>query len=237
MQRNLICVKWGSTYGPEYVINLYNGVKRYQDKNFAIHVFTDDDRYLPRGKNWIFHRLPNWNLTANKSWWYKMEIFNQWHGLVGRNLYVDLDVIVTGDMTTMWNHGDDKFVICQDFNRVFAHNISLVNSSVMAWSNSNLDWLYQKFINDRLLNTNRLRGDQDYIHEQIKDYIRWPREWAMSYRWEIWRGGHKDKRTNLYHLDESRSLIPPDCKLVVFHGRPKPHEITEKILREKWIAP
>ena len=55
MQRNLICVKWGPAYGPEYAINLYNGVKRYQDKNFAMHIFTDDASHLPTGKDWFIH--------------------------------------------------------------------------------------------------------------------------------------------------------------------------------------
>jgi hypothetical protein len=237
MQRNLICVKWGPAYGPEYAINLYNGVKRYQDKNFAMHIFTDDASHLPTGKDWFIHHLPKWNLPASRAWWYKMEIFNRWHGITGRNLYVDLDVIVTGDMTEMWNYENSKFVICQDFNRVFAPNISQVNSSVMAWRDDSMDWLYQKFIADRDNIIRRLRGDQDYITEQVTARSIWPREWAMSYRWEIWRGGHKNGRSSLYHSPDSVSVIPADCKLTVFHGRPKPHEITENILREKWIAP
>ena len=163
-----------------------------------------------------------------------MEIFNAAHGLKGRNLYVDLDVIVTGDCKEMWNYSNPNFVICQDFNRAFIPNYTGLNSSVMAWSDSDMHWLYERFQEGRDQHILKHRGDQDFIQSEIKQHKTWPREWAMSYRWEIWRGGHKNGRTSQYHNEELASVIPHDCKMVVFHGKPKPHEITEKILTKNW---
>lgn len=234
MQRNLICVKWGDAYGPEYVFNLYCGMKRHMQKNFALHVFTDDDKYIPRVPGLFIHRLPAWQVPNKRGWWFKMEIFNAAHNLKGRNLYVDLDVIVTGDCKEMWNFANPEFVICQDFNRAFIPDFKGINSSVMAWTDSDMDWLYKDFQLARDENMRRFRGDQDFIGDRVKKLKMWPREWAMSYRWEIWRGGHKDGRSSQYHSEVSESIIPPECKMVIFHGIPKPKEITEKKLSSNW---
>lgn len=204
------------------------------DKNFAFHVFTDDDQHIPRVPGIQFHRLPNWRVPHARGWWFKMEIFNSAHNLIGRNLYVDLDVMITGDCKDMWNFNNPNFVICQDFNRAFIDSYKGLNSSVMSWTNSDMHWLYEKFQSDRDQNMAKHRGDQDYIQSEISKYSIWPREWAMSYRWEIWRGGHKNGRTSEYHREESASIIPPDCRMVIFHGKPKPHEITETALSKFW---
>lgn len=231
---NLVCVKWGTLYGPEYVINLYNAAKKHSKENFLFHVFTDCEDNLLRKPDWVFHKLPNWNLTANKAWFYKMEIFNNQHGLVGRNLFIDLDVIVTGSLDPFWSYSKDNFVICQDFNRVYIKNYKMMNSSVMAWTDNTLNHVYDSFTKDRSRHVIKHRGDQDYLNASIKNYVFWPERWAMSYRWEIWRGGIKDQSPNNYALNEHRSVIPEDCKLVVFHGKPKPHEIDEPQLFDKW---
>ena len=119
------------------------------DKNFAFHVFTDDDTHLLRVPGLFVHRLPVWKVPANRGWWYKMEIFNAAHKLQGRNLYVDLDVIVTGDCKEMWNFNTPNFIICQDFNRAFIPNYKGLNSSIMAWSDSDMHALYEKFYKNK----------------------------------------------------------------------------------------
>lgn len=216
------------------MFNLYCGVKRHMDKNFAFHVFTDDDNHIPRLPGLFIHRLPAWRVPNNRGWWFKMEIFNAARNLRGRNLYVDLDVIVTGNCKEMWNYSSPNFVICQDFNRAFIPSYNGMNSSIMSWSDSSMHWLYEKFQNSRDEHMMKHRGDQDYIQAEISQYQFWPKEWAMSYRWEIWRGGHKDGRTSLYNSEDLASIIPTDCKMVVCHGKPKPHEITETALIKNW---
>lgn len=166
-----------------------------------------------------------------------MEIFNGNQNLRGRNLYVDLDVMITQDCSDMWTLGGDQFVICQDFNRTFIPNYKGLNSSVMAWTDNSMHYLYELFQSGRAEQMGLHRGDQDFIQKNVKTYDVWPREWAMSYRWEIWRGGHKDGQSNQYHSDKQSSIIPAACKMVVFHGRPKPHEITEKSLARHWTSP
>jgi lipopolysaccharide biosynthesis glycosyltransferase len=202
------------------------------------HVFTDDVTGLPQKPDWVIHHLPKWGLPQIKAWWYKLEIFNPARALPkGRNLYLDLDVIVTGDLRDMWTFAAHDFVICRDFNRTFIRDFNQCNSSVMVWSDDSLSWVYEDFLKNKDIIMRKHRGDQDYINEKITQRSWLPDEWALSYRWEVWRGGHKDGKTSQYHLEEPVSVIPEDCKMIVFHGQPKPHEITERKLIDLWSKP
>lgn len=233
-QHNLICVKWGLFYGPEYVVNLYNAAKRNTKESFTFHVFTDDATFLPQNLGWVIHQLPDWQLKKENAWWYKMEMFNPANNLLGRNLYLDLDVIITGDLSPFWVFGKDRFAICQDFNRVYIPNFRGVNSSVMAWSDNTQHEMYKKFTTEYQNALRKHRGDQDFIGEYHKVPMLWPVDWVRSYRWEIWRGGIQNNTVNNYATEEQHSVIPLECKVIAFHGKPKPHEISEKILTKAW---
>lgn len=233
MQHNLICVKWGELYSRDYVNNLYASARANTTFDFSFHVFTDDIDIGKLNPSWIIHPLPNWNLPQNKAWFYKMEIFNPVYELAGRNLFLDLDVIVCNNINELWEYHTDKFVICQDFNRVFNPNYNHANSSVMSWNANNMHDMYQQFVEERTQITHKLRGDQDFIDKFIQENRIWfPSNWVMSYRWEILRGGLRTR--DHYRLTEERSVIPADCKIIAFHGRPKPHEITEELLLKHW---
>ncbi|RZI92081.1 MAG: glycosyltransferase, partial [Rubrivivax sp.] len=42
VQRNVICMKWGTKYGPEYVNRLYAMVRRHLTGDFRFVCLTDD---------------------------------------------------------------------------------------------------------------------------------------------------------------------------------------------------
>ena len=43
-QRHVLCMKWGTKYGPEYVNRLYAMVRRHLGGDFDFVCLTDDDR-------------------------------------------------------------------------------------------------------------------------------------------------------------------------------------------------
>lgn len=216
---NLICVKWGEYYPNEYVENLYQMAKRNCSSDFDFHVFSD----VPTSDSrWTNHILPDWNLPQKQAWWYKMEIFNPKYGLNSRTLYIDLDTIIMSDIAPFWTVTTD-FAICQDFNRIHIPNFKSPNSSVMSYDPEAMNDLYTHFISNRHQYITKFRGDQDYLKEFLPSYTLFPSEWVMSYRWEIWKGGLDHKRE--YRLQEDISLVPSSCKMVTFHGQPKPHTL------------
>ena len=227
MTNNLIVVHHGTVYGPEYVLNLWQSARQHSRTGFNFYVFTDNIKQHPQDLGWNFIKLPNYgNIDGFKPWWYKLELFNSANAVQGNNLYFDLDIIIINNIDDFWNWQPNEFRICQDFNRAFSKNTSYSNSSVMAWQDNSLDWLYRKFTQNMQHTVHKHRGDQDFIHAETKNIIKWwPREWAMSWKWEI-KGGGMLRPRGEYRTDHPY-IIPENTRLIVCHGSPNPHEITE----------
>lgn len=231
MKHNLICVHSGNSYAPEYVLNLWKGATINSCATFEFYVFTDNVQQHPQDLGWHFVQLPNWSITGFKPWWYKLEIFNHRHQLLGNNLYIDLDTVIVGNIDDFWQYYPAEFRICHDFNRAFSKNINWSNSSIMAWPGNSMSWLHSEFSKDMQNIVKRNRGDQDFIHAQTRQTQKWwPRKWAMSWKWEVKHGGLQSPQGNYY--SDQAYIIHPDTRIVVCHGKPDPHEITE--LTEYW---
>ena len=68
----------------------------------------------------------------------------------------------------------------------------------------------------------------------------WPREWIMSYKWEIGleQGEKKRSPNDLFvkqpYTDRKHGL-PDDCSVAVFHGKPNPAEIQhDPLVIDNW---
>lgn len=77
---NVVCLKYGNLYGPEYVNKLYAGVKRNSTISFKFHCFTDDISGIH--SEIITHPLPH-NLPG-VGWWQKLYLFSGELPITGR---------------------------------------------------------------------------------------------------------------------------------------------------------
>lgn len=95
---SVVCVKWGTLYGADYVNKLYSGVRRHLPADLAPRYicFTDDPTdLLPEIEA---RPLPTREWTG---WWYKAYLFSTAAGLQGRILYLDLDTVLTGSLAPL----------------------------------------------------------------------------------------------------------------------------------------
>ena len=236
--RNFAAVCIGQKYPPDiYVENLWLGLNQHVTGPFQLTILTDDP------ENIYFHnrpirtvRAPNWKLSDSRLfWWYKMFLFSPQMGLNGEVLYLDLDTIIIGNLDKFFDYSTN-FCICQDFNRKWIHDYAMSNSSVFKFNTHRDVFLWEKFNSDKMLNIKKYRGDQDFITQNMlkKKCNWWPREWAMSFKWEIFQGGLIKSGTGLdskgnfpaddtkYHTPDQPWVIPSDCSIIVYHGKPDP---------------
>lgn len=223
----LVCA--GDKFDPNiHIKQIYQDLHKHCT-DFRLTVFTDQDIPLP-GVRTI--RLPDWNLHGSRQlWWYKVFMFSPqtWTGPV---LYMDLDTIIINNIDKFWNYETDKFCICQDFNRQFIRDYPVSNSSIMRFDSSKYHKIYEDFVANPQKIIRQYRGDQDYITDYFKerqDKAWWPREWAMSYKWEIKHGGSKVGGLDVHYPDdywhpEHEDIVPEQCSIVVFHGKPDPFD-------------
>ena len=215
---NVFCVYVGNLYTIDYVENLYHGVKNNLDEEFTFYIFTDRKDQVKKleefGKIVLLPKL-----EVPKNWWYKIYMFNKENAITGPVLYLDLDVIIIGKLDPLVSR-DGKFRIIHDFNRsnVGSH-YNKSNSSVMSWDFAQFTYIWARFKENMPKYVTKLAGDQDYIHLTLRDKEWWPDNWIVSYKWEY-------KRDKMYDQYQT--------KVMVFHGKPKPHEITDVALKEIW---
>lgn len=149
----------------------------------------------------LVHRWPNW--------WSKIELFNLPHP----TLYLDLDVVVLGDISHVYGQCKGDLIISSGF-----YKPKEINSSVMYIPTGT--GLYEKFVEKPDYWMNKYRGDQDFIfyeyNGEIKRWQEYDPNLIASYKAHI----RKDRKDVL-------SVYPKQSKIIAFHGKPRPRDVKE----------
>lgn len=231
------CVLHGRAYDWIYVERLYNMVRRYLRTELRFHVWTEHDRSVP--PHMIKHCLEEWPGISGprKSWWYKMQIFDTRHH-AGELLFLDLDMVIVRDLGWIVGELTDCFWTIRDFRRLQQISNITMNSSIMWFDTQRWYPIWQEFCKEDITQlSRRYHGDQDYLHAVIPSSRRryFADELVASYRWQALDGGY-DFRTRRHHRPGSGTQINKRTSIVVFHGRPKPHQAhQDQFVLEHWI--
>jgi hypothetical protein len=184
----------------------------------------------------IKHVLTDWGIAGPKrSWWYKMQLFNTEHH-AGPLLYFDLDTVIVKNIDWIWQQPLRYFWAIRDFKYLWNPNSTGLNSSIMWWNTTEYATVWQTFQQEDLLTTiGKYRGDQDYITANISDSDHRffdPRR-IKSWRWQCLDGGY-NFQTQKYQNPGVGTQINNDTSVLIFHGCPKPIDLTETIILQHW---
>ena len=241
---NVCCVFYGNKYSSDYVQYLYNMIQRHLTIPHQFYCFTDHKNLFDTVYgNIIYKDLP---LTGYKGWWNKLQLFNPEIGLEGVNLYFDLDIVITKNIDCFATWGDDKsFSILTDFEP----KLKEYNSSIMKWNNDTASIIWKEYIDKyfSILHLNhsderakilwqqygkqtRFFSDQEVISKVMynrPELKLFPDEWTFSAKWY-------DR--NNPRFDKSKQTFEEkiDSKIAVFHGKPDPHELSQKWIIDNW---
>ena len=146
-----------------------------------------------------------WNLPG---WWSKMELFDQ-DKFFGDLLYMDLDTILVDDCRHLAQPGTE-FRILRDFYRPRG-----MQSSFMYIPNYIKPVLWQTFMKNPhgWMGEFAEGGDQAFLEVQLRNYV-------VRY-WQDMVPGHFVS----YKATMHGGPVPPEARVVIFHGHPKPRDI------------
>ena len=219
---NVICIKWGDRYGPEYVNRLYSMVKRNTSFTINFYCFTEN----PQGLNGQIKvkDLPTLLVAPeDNKYAYRKEAGlcdDQLGGLNGqRVLFFDLDVVIVDNIDSLFTFpsGND-FVIIRDWH---AKDKRVGQASCYSWVVGTLGHVKKYFEDHPKEVVMRFRtASQAYLSDQVlKKYgtlVFWPEPWCRSFRFHCLPAGFLRRFVV--------PKIPAGAKLIIFHGSPKPHE-------------
>lgn len=214
MTQTVICMKWGTRYGPEYVNRLYSMVQRHTRRPTRLVCYTDDVTGLDAGVETF--PLPYIVLPESKAWlpWRKLSLWQKkLEGVEGEALFLDLDVVVTGSLDEFFDYEPGHFCVAHNWTQ---RNERIGNTSIFRFPVGKHSYIYDRTMNecDRVLSQHR--NEQIFISREINDMKFWPDEWCMSFkrsllpRWPL----------NFFVVP----ALPAETKVVAFPGKPDPDE-------------
>ena len=213
-ERIVLCMKWGTKYGPEYVNRLYAMVRRHLKGDFRFVCLTDrtdgvrsEVRCLPIPPLALPEGIP-------ERGWKKLTTFEaDLHGLRGTALFLDLDVVIVDDITPFFEL-PGRFLIIHDWKRPWRVT---GNSSVYRFELGAHPDVLSEFRARHEEVRRRFRNEQaflsDLLHRQgVLAY--WPAEWCASFKY------HCIPRWPTNYWTAPR--VPPGTRIVIFHGEVNP---------------
>lgn len=201
---HICCIRAGEAFSPAYVSILFDSVRRNLADGFEgeFVCFTDQPDELDKGI--VIRPLP----ADLPGWWSKCALFRE--GLFpkgDRALFLDLDTLITGRLDEIAAY-DGPFAILRDFYRPNG-----LQSAVMAWRAGDCTEIWNSFVAAGCPMDDP-GGDQVWIEgTQLRTARRL-----------------QDAFPGLF-VSYKQIKGPPDkASVVVFHGRPRPHEV------DGWVA-
>lgn len=227
----VVCFKWKpapgyrSQFNPNTVNILRNMIERHYHGEFELVCITDDPigidhrvRIIPLWDD--YSSLKNPNGMRNPSCYRRLKVFSaEAEQIIGpRFVLIDLDVVITKDVTPLWNRAED-FVIWGN-----THPRTHYNGSMMLMTAGCRQKVWTSFDPVKSPRLTRDAGyfgsDQAWISYCLgKNEAMWSRvDGVYSYR---------------LHIKNRFGTLPNDARIVLFHGRVDPWSIDGQ--RMSWV--
>ena len=218
--KQIICVKWGSGYGPEYVNRLYGMARRHVTGPFRLICYTDNREGLrPEVEAFDLPALgvPHPQRTMGK--WRKVALWgSQLEGLTGVALFVDLDTIIVDSLDPYFSYGSpDDVILARNWAKPLRR---LGQTSVFRFPVGRNSHILDNFRADPQGVADRFRFEQHYITHSVKGGIKlWPEGWTWHFRLHC---------LPVFPLRYFRmARIPKGARLITFPGGPNPGDVVE----------
>jgi len=231
---HIVCLKWGDKYSPAYVNKLYGMVKRNITVPFTFHCMTEQTSGVVPEINIL--PLPDMGLHG---WWYKLYLFNnEFYGLSGELLFLDLDIVITGSLDEVVMHEPGRFCIASD------GRPGKYNSSVMRFKIGSMSFIWDSFIYQQESIIRELHGDQDWIQRLILAAEVYPFPLVVSYKYDCnsharFSGGVLGKwlRSQGLFKPSGEAAFPNNARIILFHGKPDPEDVADQSYDKYRCAP
>lgn len=238
---NVLCIKWGKKYGPEYVNTLYSMVRRHLKRPFRFVCLTDDPSGI--GPDVEVKSIPMVGFDEfdeRKPWtfghgWLKLTSFaDPLYDLTGRTLFLDLDIVIVDGLDPFFEQDGDFIVIKEWDKKDGTGNTSCYLYTIGAHADA-LNYLKQEYP----ASIAPVRNEQEFITQFLarQGKLRyWPDTWCRSFKRHCLQPGLMGWF--------KQPTIPTGARIIVFHGKPNPPDAVagvsgkwyRRVLPTQWVA-
>ncbi|SLN43656.1 hypothetical protein ROJ8625_02170 [Roseivivax jejudonensis] len=227
----IVCIKWGTAFGPDYVNRLYSGVRRNLSRPVRFLCMTDraeglhpDIEILDLPSEPFRAQMDAALAVANRQGaMRKVSLFRSGAipDLDGPVLGFDLDVVITGALDPILDLAPGTVAMRHDWTEK-RKGRTTGHGSVFRYDPRHHGFLYDDLAADAYAEVEAARGsEQRYTSHKAMDrgvftYI--PDPWVVSFKYDC----------NPFPRNWIRPpRLPEDARVVCFHGRPKMSEAVD----------
>lgn len=214
---NILCMKWGTKFGPEYVNRLFRMVERNVTVPYRFVCFTDDSSGIDyRVETKSLPAFIELDKNAPERGWRKLSVLRASLGdLTGKALFLDLDIVIRSNIDCFFQK-NGKFLIVKDWD--FPNDI-IGNSSVFRFEIGSLSDVLDEFERNSSEIFEKYRNEQAYLSYAVHrmGLLRyWDDGWCVSFKRNCLR--------NWPVCYFKTAIDPANAKIIVFHGKPTPDQ-------------
>ncbi len=216
----VVCLKWGTQYGAEYVNRLYRGVARHLRGDFRFVCFTEDAHgIVPEVEIRDIDSLAAAE-HMRRTVWLKLALLHPRAGLTGRCLFLDLDLVILDSLDDFFSYPGEFVIIRNWIERrklIFRRRPEVGNSSVFRFQAGGIPAPLERYLADPEAVRRGFSTEQAFLTCAVGERKKyWPEKWVRSFKYHC---------RPLFPLNWVRApRLPPTAKIVAFHGRPNPDE-------------
>jgi hypothetical protein len=228
---NVVCMKWGTRYGPEWVDRLYGMVMRNTSWNIRFVCLTDDGTGIRPEVE--IKPLPEVKFDpAIGKYWPKLGLMHKDLGgpdapLKGLTLFLDLDLLIIDSLDPLFE-ADGRFLIIQEWKDP---HLGFGNSSVVRWCIGHEANVLERFYATPAEVIRDVYGykEQNFLTKAVDDVTFWPTDWCVPF-------SHACLPRNRVVRFFSTPVPPAGGKILVFFGSITPesamrgeHEVKKRV--------
>ena len=224
--KQVVCINWGTKYGPLYINRLYSMVCRNITPPFTFTCFTDNNHGIRNEVDTeplppLDFELP----VTRRGIWPKCRLWSKELGrLEGPVLFLDLDLVITGSLDEFFTFGrSDEVILARNPSNPLE---KLGQTSVYRFPVGKLEPLLKEFAVDPSGIAEKYRYEQRFVSRNSPGGIRfWPRRSVCHFR-------HHCRPVfpfNYFCLPK----LPRGGKIIIFPGDLKPQDAIDGRYHEK----
>ena len=211
MIKQIICINWGDKYGAKFINRLYASVARNITPPFTFTCFTDSTEGV---RNEVLcEKLPELNVEMPKTIrgiWPKARLWSEkLGGLQGTVLFLDLDLVITGNIDDLFSFGDqDDVILATNPAKPF---LKIGQTSVYRFPVGKLVPLLAEFKSNPQKVADNYVFEQRFVSKRAPGGIKFfPKKWIRHFR------AHCRRTFPLNYFLPPQ--LPKEAKVVIFPG-------------------
>jgi len=216
--KQVICIKWGTIYGPKYVNVLHSMVARNITGAFRVFCFTDDTRGIRPEVTCL--PLPELGVEIPpgiRGKWKKQALWGaDLYGVKGTVLFIDLDSIIVGNIDCYFTHGEPGDVITA--RNWLKPQSRVAQTTVFRMEVGKHAYMLENLRADPAGIARKYEWEQSYVTHCLRGGFKtWPESWTRHFRM------HCLPSWPLRYF--RAATLPADARIIACPGGPNPAHV------------